>query len=612
MSAGKKTGNILVWIILLLLIVGLGGFGVSNFGGSVQSIGKVGDTPIPIDDYARELQRELRTAETQTGAPVSVAQAEAFGLVARARGRAVTSATLDNEVSRLGLSVGDAQVRDQVLGYAAFQGLDGTFDREAYRFTLQQNGLTEAAFEEQIRRETARSLLQAAVLGGNTLPETYGKVLLDFIGARRSYTMIELTPQDLDAPVGTPDEAALQTYYDANAEAFTAPETKALTYAWLTPDMLIDSIAPDEDALRALYQTRIDEFMQPERRLVERLIYPTEEEAQAAKARLDSGEVDFETLVAERGLELSDIDLGDVTRAALGPAGDAVFALEAPGVVGPVDTDLGPALIRMNAIIAAQETRFEDARDDLESELALDRARRIISDSITDIDDRLAAGATLEELADETEMTLGRIDYAGGQDDEAIAGYDAFRAAADAVQSGDFPEVIQLEDGGIFALRLDEITPARLRPLNEVRAAAIEGWQQGETRRLLVEKAEGLKTLLDAGDAPESFGLTVETADAVTRGGVTPQDLSETVFALEKGQSQVVESAGGVYLLRLDDILPPAEDDATDRLLLSALETQAAQGIGEDMFIYFSQSLLDAAGLTLDQAAINAVHAQFP
>ena len=44
-----------------------------------------------------------------------------------------------------------------------------------------------------------------------------------------------------------------------------------------------------------------------------------------------------------------------------------------------------------NTIIAAQETPFEDARDDLESELALDRARRIISDSITDIDDVIEA-----------------------------------------------------------------------------------------------------------------------------------------------------------------------------------------------------------------------------
>jgi peptidyl-prolyl cis-trans isomerase D len=38
----------------------------------------------------------------------------------------------------------------------------------------------------------------------------------------------------------------------------------------------------------------------PERRLVERLVYPDQAAADAARARLDAGE-SFETLVADRG-----------------------------------------------------------------------------------------------------------------------------------------------------------------------------------------------------------------------------------------------------------------------------------------------------------------------
>ncbi|MFH7450842.1 peptidylprolyl isomerase, partial [Pseudomonas syringae pv. tagetis] len=90
---------------------------------------------------------------------------------------------------------------------------------------------------------------------------------------------------------------------------------------------------------RDLYQSRIDEFQQPERRMVERLVYPSEADAAAAKARLDAGEVSFEQLAAERGLTLTDIDLGERAEAELGAAGPAVFALDQPGVVGPVQTD---------------------------------------------------------------------------------------------------------------------------------------------------------------------------------------------------------------------------------------------------------------------------------
>ena len=58
--------------------------------------------------------------------------------------------------------------------------------------------------------------------------------------------------------------------------------------------------------------------------------------------RIRAGEATFEDVVADRGLTLDDTDMGDVTRDALGDAAEAVFALEEPGVTGPVETDLGP------------------------------------------------------------------------------------------------------------------------------------------------------------------------------------------------------------------------------------------------------------------------------
>ena len=66
--------------------------------------------------------------------------------------------------------------------------------------------------------------------------------------------------------------------------------------------MLIDTVEVDEDALQAAYEQRKAEYVIPERRLVERLVYPTRPKAAAAKARLDAGEATFDELVAERGL----------------------------------------------------------------------------------------------------------------------------------------------------------------------------------------------------------------------------------------------------------------------------------------------------------------------
>lgn len=611
-SVGKQTSKALVWILMGLLILGLGGFGISNFGGSIDSIGKVGDRDIAVDAYARALRQELNAQQAATGTPLTLADAEARGLVAAVRLRVLSDTAMDYEAARLGLSVGDDEVLRQVTAIPAFAGPDGGFDREQYRFVLRQNGLTEAQFEAGIREDAARALLQQAVVGGLGRAETFADTLYAFLGERRSASLIRLTEADLEAAVPAPTEAQIAARYEADPGSYTAPATRQITYVWLTPDMMLDRIEPDEEMLRALYEERIDEFVQPERRLVERLVFGTEAEAAAAMAALEAGETTFEEAVAGRGLALADVDLGDVSEVEIGgAAGRAVFALGAPGITGPHLSDLGPAIFRVNAILAAQETPFEDARDALAEEAVRDRAVRLIAERITDLDDMLAAGATLEEIADETEMALGQIDHSAGAAD-GIAAYESFRAAADAVQAGDFPEIMELDDGGIFALRLDGEVPPALRPLSEVRDTVIADWRAAEITRRLTDRAEALRVRLEAGEAIDALGPEVTREDAMPRGGLTPPALSAALFELpEPGATAIVAAEGSVWLVRLEAVLPPDGSDADAGFLRDALAMQAAQDTERDLYDYFSQALLTAAGFTLDQTAINAVHTQF-
>jgi len=455
----QKAGNYVVWVILVLVMIGLGGFGVTNFGGGLTAIGKVGDRDIETTDYARALQQEMNALSAQVGQPVTFAQAQAFGLDRQVLQQVITRAALDNETARIGISAGDASVAAEITAMQAFQGTAGSFDREAYRFTLERNNLTEAQFERSIREDIARSVLQGAVVGGFTAPEPLTDALTAYAGERRGFSLLELSAADLPAPVAEPTDADLRTFHDANIDRFTRPEAKRITYVALIPETIAPTMEVDETALRALYDDRIDEFMIPEKRLVERLAFPTDADAQAAKARLDAGEITFDALVAERGLTLDAIDLGDVTKAQLGAAGDAVFALTEPGIAGPAQSDVGPALFRMNAILAAQETTFDEAKETLSAEMRTDAARRAISARIEEIDDLLASGAELEEVAQEAKMDIATIDYIPTETPEGIAAYPDFREAAEALQEGDFPEAILLDDGALVALRLDEVVP---------------------------------------------------------------------------------------------------------------------------------------------------------
>lgn len=611
--AKKGITNTLVWVLMALLILGLGGFGVTNLSGTVRSIGSVGDSDIDVDEYARALQREIRAVEAERGEPVSFAEARDIGVTDSVLARLIASAAFDHETGQIGLSIGDENLRDEIVGMQQFQGVDGSFDREGYRYALDQAGLSESAFEEDIRAETARSFLQAAVMAGVTMPEGYMQTLLDYLGEQRSVAWSVLGRDDLQTGMPVPDDSDLQTYHSENEDQFTVPERKRITYALLTPDMLIDTIEVDEEALRDAYEARESEFNQPERRLVERLAFGSEEAAQAALEQIESGDSTFEDLVAERGLDLADIDLGDVSRADLEGAGDDVFAASTGDVVGPLSSPVGPALFRVNAVLSEQVTTFEEAEPDLRAELAADRARRVVDSRIDAVDDLLAGGATIEDLADETDLELGQIDWHEGIS-EGIAAYDAFRSAASAVSEGDYPEVMQLDEGGIFAMRLDEVVPPEVQPLEEVRDEVTAAWEQEALVSELKAQAEPVVERLAGGESLEEAGLSVDGSQTLTRRGFraeVPPSFIETVFGMEEGGATMIEGDGRVFVIKLDEILPPDSEDSDLQELQDLLQQRAATSLSQDLFQVLANDIRNRAGIELDQAAMNAVHSNF-
>ncbi|MBL4917313.1 SurA N-terminal domain-containing protein [Szabonella alba] len=608
---GKGT-SVVVWVLMAMLVLGLGGFGVTNFGGGLTAIGSVGDRDITVNDYARALQQEINALSAQTGQRITVQQAQSFGLDRQVRQQLVNTAALDNENDRIGVSAGDARVAAEITQMESFRGTGGQFDRETYRFMLERNDLTETAFETRLRDDLARALLQGAVGSGFEAPPALVSTLFAHVTERRGYSLLQLTDADLGAPIPAPTDEDLTAFHSENTERFTRPEARRITYATLLPDDLAPDMEVDEDVLRRVYDERIDEFVQPERRLVERLVYPTAEAAEAAFARLETGAT-FEDLVEARGVTLDDIDLGDVSLAELGPAGEAVFALTEPGVVGPFESTLGPALFRMNAILSAQEVTFDEARDDLTAEVATDSARREIDARIEDIDDRLAGGATLEDLAAEAGMTLDVIEFHDGSD-ARIAGYPAFREAALAAQEGDFPEVVILGDGGIVALRLDAILPPAPIPLDDIRDEVAEAWRQAQLAAALSEKAIAVKSAVETGASLGAYGIVDVTAAATrsTRPANAPQSVIATLFTMEEpGQIRVVEAEGFTALLRLDSI-SEGDTEGDDALAVRRMiAVQAEQALAQDAFSLFVNGLSDNAGIRFDDAAVSAVHSQF-
>lgn len=598
-----------MWVIMGLLILSLGGFGVTQFGNSVSSVAEVGDVEITADEYARAVQAQMGEFQRQTGQPVNFQTAQALGLDRIALGQIIASAAIENETRVAGLSVGDQFVGEEVQSFPAFQSAAG-FDRTAYEMALRQNGTNPRDFENTIRSDIASELVRRAIGTGIQTPDIFTDTLFNHAREMRDVTWARLTADDLSTSVADPTDAELASFHEGNPDAFTRPETKVIRYAWLTPDMLAPDVEVSDDQIRALYDARISEFVSPERRLLERLVYSTQSEAEAAKARIDSGEISFDGLVEERGLNLADVDLGDVAEADLGAIAADVFAMEEPGVIGPLPSDLGPALFRMNGILAAENVDFLEARDTLAPEAALDRARRIINDRIGEIEDLLAGGADPSVIAERTGLEEGTLEW-NVEVFDGIAANQEFRVAAAQANPGDFGEVVQLQDGGVFTLVVDEVRPPELIPLEDVRADVVAAWTQQATQDALEARANELADQLREGREMAALDLNLETNRDLTRDGFiegTPPDFLTTLFDLEPNGIAVLAADGDAWVLRLDAIIAADSASPEAQLLKDRFAAETSASFATAITNAFTQALVDEAGADINQAAVNAVN----
>ncbi len=614
-SARAKGANMFVWILIGLLILGLAGFGIGSFTSSVSAIGSVGGEEITVDDYYQELQREINSYARLTGRRLTASQAVQSGLGQNALETLVLRAALDNEAVRVGVSVGDRTIMEELAAMPQFNGPDGRFNRDAYDFTLERTGMTAAEFDQTIRETQTRNLIQDTVSGGIPPAETYVDHLLNHYLSTREVTWAEVPAGMLDSDAPEPTDQDLRAYHAENEPEFTLPEIRDITVAWVTPEMLKDPESVAEARIRTLYNEREEQYSKPERRDVDRMVFPDRQAAETARERLGAEEIDFEELADELGIMIADISLGPVERSGLSAAAaDVVFASESADIIGPVESSLGPALFRINAVLGAELTSFDEARTRLAEELARQDAESDIIDSITALEDLLAGGATVEELAAESDMALEKIAF-DGNSSGGITDFAEFHSAALAAETGDFPELSELPGGGLFAMRIDKITPPAVQPFEDVRDAVADAWAQWQLSQRFEAKAEQLAAELKSGVDFEDLDLRPVTETGLTRNEFVdgaPGGLAAAAFSTGIRQTAAFGEGAVWGVLRVNSESPPDSGAEDTVQTVNALNSQYISGTGNDLIALYSDHLRREAKLKLELGVIDAIHAQLP
>jgi peptidyl-prolyl cis-trans isomerase D len=282
-------------------------------------------------------------------------------------------------------------------------------------------------------------------------------------------------------------------------------------------------------------------------------------------------------------------------------------------ISAPLEGDLGPALFRVNGILAAQETTLEEASKELKSQLAADKARRLIDVEIAQIEDLLAAGATLEELSQETDMILESIVYYNGIEVD-ITAYSAFRQAANSISKSDFPEVIRLSDGGILAMRLDDIIAERPQDFEIVRMDLEQAWKDNELSEALALAADKKIAAVKSGEALEVQGGMFQAHSNLRRDGFLPDKpplVVSRAFELALEDIDKVEGVSEIYIVQLKRI--KSGDTATEiaKKAKMQISEQLNQSLSSDIFQIYMSQVQQRATVAINEQSLNAVHNSF-
>ena len=614
-----------VFLLFGMLIASFAVWGIGDvFRGSSResAVAEIGGEPIFMRDYTQALTREITRISQRLGSRLEMDQARAFGIPDQVLDQMISRALFDRKAGELGMLVTDDQIRRLIARQDAFKNSLGNFDRNRFEQQLRALGMGEGEYVATVRRDINRQQLAGAVSEAVTAPRQLVEALYGYRNERRVAQYV-LVRNDSITDMAAANEPALEAFHKEFSAQFMAPARRGITLVQLlAADLAAESTVTDAQ-LREAFDARFEDFVTPERRNLEQIVFEDEAQAREAKTRLDGG--DYFATVAEEMTGQPPVELGAMERDVLPPElAETAFSLSEGAAGAPVESVLGWHILRVIKVEPRKEPTFDELREKLAEDIAMEKAIDSMASMANQIDDELAAGASLEEAAQALALIPRRIEAIDRQGKnlagEPVADLpaDRFLELAFETETGRESLLTETETGDYFILRVDSVTPAQLRPLDEVRADVTELWRSAQRAKLAREQAEALAERVTSGNEFEvvaaAAGLTVAKTKPINRfetaAANTPSPaLASKLFRIVVGEVTTSPAAEGHLVAKLIEVV--AADPYTDPDTVGAVRESLVGSLQSDLLEQFLATMRGEYGVQIKEQALNELLASF-
>jgi len=590
---------------------------------------KVNGSEVSINEVREAYQQQLSQAERQTDGGLNDTQRN--DIKKQVMDQYVNSEAVITRVDKLGYRVTDGELLSAMSQVPAFQ-VDGKFDLSHAIAVLKSQGRSVPEIEAMFRRDVELRQLDLALNVSSFATDTELKRIRALTSQQRELAWA-IVPAAKYAADATPDEAAITTYYDAHKADYMTPETVTLRYVEISLAQLASKVNVDDAQLKAYYDEQKaktpERFTQGEQRQVQHILLsvnnPKDDATAKAKAeeilkRAQGGE-DFAKLAKEYSQDTGSAaqggDLGWAERKVwVAPFADAAFAMKVGEIRGPVKTQFGYHIIKLDGIRPATVKTFDQAKTELATEYRRNEADRLFNSAQDQLADAALQNATdIDVVARKAGLPVQQIaDFSRSDGGGALGKVPAVIEAAfspDALD-GRVSSIIAVDKGrGVVLRAMDHKLPQQ-KPLEAVRTEVVAAWKKQRGIELAAAAAADAVKRLQGGEswdaAAKSLGLAAQPPKYIERADQSvPLEIRTAAFGAPKPTLKPIYE--DVALKNGDaavfDLSAVREDPSDSKQQEAALRGQIAKQIASSEAQSYTAAALADAKVTLNPQAID-------
>jgi len=455
----SKINKFFAWIIVLLLVLGLAGFGLqdvlSRWGTS--KLATVGEVEISTEEFGQSFIREINYISQNIGKNLTIEEAKSFGLHLQVVERLINRSLLDQLLIDLKISVGDVLLLKNLKTNPNFKNAEGNFDRKKYNDYLSKINLSENEFEKILRNDLSRGLFTQILDPNFNHNQNIVKTIAGYIGEEREVKLYKLNYYT-NTSLQDFNKDEVRKFYENNKNNYSSKSIRKYSVLNINPSQFLNEIEITEEEIQNIYEERKQNFTQPEFRELSRIIFQTSDLANEALNKILSNEKTFEQIGKDLNLNRKEINFGTYSKIDLDDElSDFIFdtKIKKNSIVGPINGELGFELYKVTKIIPEVVLSEEKAKSKIINEIQLENSLNKLSEMIPEVEDMIASGETLEEIARKYQMNIENIEISKGDELPKKYRNKNLKTYFDEA-SNDNSDLLQIEDNTFISIRLDE------------------------------------------------------------------------------------------------------------------------------------------------------------